>query len=104
MLGRAPASPTQSLHHHGPPENDLPYFCMTCGLEKLDSCVTFDDYVGWAAHQTVSFVACYSDSDIVTALQTVQTVVRTQRYLLGCQGFCRNLNSSGCEYQVVTMT
>ena len=30
MLSRAPASPAQGLHYHGPP-----YFCTMCGLEKL---------------------------------------------------------------------
>ena len=36
MLTRAPASPAQGLHHHGPPRYfDFPYFCMTCGLDKL---------------------------------------------------------------------
>ena len=35
MLARAPASPAQGLHHHGPRYLDFPYFCMTCGLEKL---------------------------------------------------------------------
>ena len=35
MLVRAPASTAQGLHHHGPRYFDFPYFCMTCGLEKL---------------------------------------------------------------------
>ena len=34
-LARAPASPAQGLHHHGPRHLNLPYFCMMCGLEKL---------------------------------------------------------------------
>ena len=35
MLARAPASPAQGLHHHGSRYFNFPYFCMTCGLEKL---------------------------------------------------------------------
>ena len=35
MLARAPASPAQGLHHHGPRYFNFPYFCMMCGLEKL---------------------------------------------------------------------
>ena len=35
MLARAPASPAQSLHHHGPLYFNFPYFCTMCGLEKL---------------------------------------------------------------------
>ena len=35
MLGRAPASPTQGLHHHGSRYFNFPYFCTMCGLEKL---------------------------------------------------------------------
>ena len=35
MLGRAPASPAQGLHHHGPPYLNFAYFCTMCGLEKL---------------------------------------------------------------------
>ena len=36
MLTRAPASPAQGLHHHGRPRYfNLPYYCTTCGLEKL---------------------------------------------------------------------
>ena len=35
MLARAPASPTQGLHHHGAQYFNFPYFCMMCGLEKL---------------------------------------------------------------------
>ena len=35
MLARAPASPAQSLHHHGPRYLNFPYFCTMCGLEKL---------------------------------------------------------------------
>ena len=35
MLARAPASPVQGLHHHGPRYFIFPYFCTMCGLEKL---------------------------------------------------------------------
>ena len=35
MLARAPASPAQGLHHHGPRNFNFPYFCTMCGLEKL---------------------------------------------------------------------
>ena len=35
MLARAPASPAQGLHHHGPRYFNFPYFCTICGLEKL---------------------------------------------------------------------
>ena len=35
MLARAPASPAQGLHHHGPRYFNFPYFFTMCGLEKL---------------------------------------------------------------------
>ena len=35
MLARAPASPAQGLHPHGPRYFNLSYFCTMCGLEKL---------------------------------------------------------------------
>ena len=35
MLARAPASPPQGLHHHGPRYFNFSYFCTMCGLEKL---------------------------------------------------------------------
>ena len=35
MLARAPASPAQGLHHHGPRYFSFSYFCTMCGLEKL---------------------------------------------------------------------
>ena len=35
MLARAPASPAQGSHHHGPRYFIFPYFCTMCGLEKL---------------------------------------------------------------------
>ena len=35
MLARAPASPAQGLHHHGPQYFNFNYFCTMCGLEKL---------------------------------------------------------------------
>ena len=34
MLDLTPASPAQSLHHHGPRNFNFPYFCTMCGLEK----------------------------------------------------------------------
>ena len=37
MLARAPASPAQSLHHHGPRYFNLSYFCAMCVvLRNLD--------------------------------------------------------------------
>ena len=35
MLARAPASPAQGLHHHGPWYFNFSYFCTMCGLDKL---------------------------------------------------------------------
>ena len=35
MLARVPASPTRSLHHHGPRYFNFPYLSITCGFEKL---------------------------------------------------------------------
>ena len=35
MLARAPASPAQSLHHHGPRYFVFNYFYIICGLEIL---------------------------------------------------------------------
>ena len=35
MLARAPASPAQGLHHHGPRYFKFSCFCMLCGLEEL---------------------------------------------------------------------
>ena len=35
MLARAPASPAQGLHHHGPRYFKFPYFCTMCRHEKL---------------------------------------------------------------------
>ena len=35
MLARAPASPAQGFHHHGPRYFNFPYFCTMHGLEKL---------------------------------------------------------------------
>ena len=34
MLARAPASPAQGLHHHGPRHFNFSYFCTMCGLER----------------------------------------------------------------------
>ena len=35
MLARAPASPAQGLHRHGPRYYNFLYLCMVDGLEKL---------------------------------------------------------------------
>ena len=35
MLARAPPSPAQGLHHHGPRHFNFIYFCTMSGLEKL---------------------------------------------------------------------
>ena len=35
MLARAPASPTQGLHHHGPRYFNFLFLYKMCGLEKL---------------------------------------------------------------------
>ena len=35
MLARAPASPAQGLHHHGPRYINFPYFCTMFGIKKL---------------------------------------------------------------------
>ena len=35
MLARAPASPAQSLDHHGRRYFHFPFFCTMCGLGKL---------------------------------------------------------------------
>ena len=35
MLARAPASPAQGFHCHGPRYFNFPFFCIPCGLEKL---------------------------------------------------------------------
>ena len=35
MLARAPASPAQGLHHHGPRYFSFSCSCTMCGLEKL---------------------------------------------------------------------
>ena len=36
MLVRAPASPAQGLHHHGPRHFDFSYFCTSVALRNLD--------------------------------------------------------------------
>ena len=35
MLARAPVSPAQGLHNHGPRYFNFSYFCTMGGLEKL---------------------------------------------------------------------
>ena len=42
MLARAPASPAQGLHHHGPRYFNFSYFCTTCGREKLGLLIKTD--------------------------------------------------------------
>ena len=42
---------------------------------------------GWGAHQTIFSVACNSNSGILASLQTVETVVHTQRYRLDANKF-----------------
>ena len=65
--------------------------------------------IGCAAHEIVFSVACNSDSEILAALQTVETVVCTQRHRLHTdtfpmlsvgwtwQGFCRVLDPRWVE-------
>ena len=36
ILARAPASPAEGLHHHGPLFFIFSDFCTMCGLEKLE--------------------------------------------------------------------
>ena len=45
-------------------------------------CITFDGLVRWAPNQTVSSVVCTSGSEILAALQILESTVRTQRQLL----------------------
>ena len=45
MLARAPASPVQGLHHHGPRYFNFPYFCTKCvALRNLDLLIK----TGWS--------------------------------------------------------
>ena len=79
------------------------------------SWISFDDFVGWAAYQTIFFVACNSDSYILAALQTVGTVLCTQRHRLDAdrfpmfsvswawQAFCGDLNLCWSEKRAVTL-
>ena len=55
MLARAPASPAQGLHHHGPRYFNFSYFCTMCGLEKLGIVIK----IGWNVF--VRFVAENAD-------------------------------------------
>ena len=78
--------------------------CCSNAHEISLTCITFDDFVGRTAHQTVISIACNSDCEILAALQTVETVVRTQRHRLDAdkfpmfsvgwtwQGYCRDLD------------
>ena len=48
--------------------------CLRVTLRELETfCITSDDFIGWAAHQTVFSVACInsSESEILAVLQTV---------------------------------
>ena len=44
MLARAPASPAQGLHRHGPRYFIFSDFCTMCGLEKMDLLIK----TGWS--------------------------------------------------------
>ena len=78
--------------------------CNTPKARKRYVSLSVTSFVGWTAHQVVFTVACKSDSKIQAALQTEETVVRTQRHLLHAhkfpmfsvvwnwQGFCRDLD------------
>ena len=82
MLAHAPASPAQSFHYHVP---RITRVRVTCERPRKLLVITFDDFVGWAAHNTVFSVACNSDSDIMAALQ--ETVDHTQRHRLDADKF-----------------
>ena len=47
-------------------------------MRKCTAVQTFDDFVGWATHQTVFSVACNSDSKTPVALQAVEIILRIQ--------------------------
>ena len=65
--------------------------CLGVTLRELETFCTilFYDFIGSAAHQTVFSVACNSDSEILLALQTAETVtvVRTRRDRLDADKF-----------------
>ena len=42
MLARAPASPAQGLHHHGPRYFNFTYFCACVALRNLDVLIKTD--------------------------------------------------------------
>ena len=44
MLAHAQASPAQGFHHYGPRYFNFPFFCMMCGLDKLDLLIK----TGWS--------------------------------------------------------
>ena len=52
MLARAPASPAQGIHHHGPRYFNFSYFCTMCGLEKLGRLVDQN----WLEHKCSAFL------------------------------------------------
>ena len=43
--------------------------CLRVTLRELEMFYITFDFVGWAAHETVSSVAFFSDSEILAALQ-----------------------------------
>ena len=56
--------------------------CLRVTLRELETLgIYFYDFVGWAAHHTVFSVACNSDSKILAALRTAETIARTQSRL-----------------------
>ena len=65
-------------------------------MRRCIAVYTFDDFVGWATHQTVFFVACNSDSETLAALQTAKTVLCTQRHRLDADKF--PMFSVGCSW------
>ena len=85
--------------------------CLRVTLQDLGNIIVslFDDFGGWTAHQAVFSVACNSDSEMLAALQTVETVIRTQKprvdagtfpmFSVGWnwQGFCRDLEPTWSE-------
>ena len=57
--------------------------CLRVALRELETFrITFDGSVGWTAHQTVFYLSCNSGSEILAALQAVETVVRTKDIVL----------------------
>ena len=68
-------------------------------MRKCIAVHTFDYLVGSAAHQTVFYVACNSDSEILAALQIPKQrhgldADKFPMFSIGCtwHGFCRDLD------------